>query len=180
MITAETVLAARADAQPTGERYLELAMTGAVVASTTPMERRAVAAVLRGFLSRAPIATSPVHEPARAILGSLLLELESFAIRDAGDVVEPDPADLRDPAIVERERARVRQFADWTASERSRAAVAYHAHVDDLLYGPEAHQTAEDALVTAVASAEAFLAVPEPASAPAPAHETDDADLAWL
>lgn len=166
MITPETVLAAMDDAQPTGERYCELAMTGAIVASVPPLYRRAVASFLRGILGRAPVAASPAYEPHRAILGALVLELETFAIRDAGDEVEPTAADLRDPAIVAREREAIRGFQAWASHEASVAADAYRAHVDAIVApGDELH-----------AAAMAALDAPAP---PAPLIEAP-ADHDWL
>ncbi|MES2210930.1 MAG: hypothetical protein V4515_12230 [Chloroflexota bacterium] len=147
MITADTVLAARDDAQPTGEAYCELAMTGAIVAGIPPLWRREVASFLRGILRRGPIGASPAYEPHRAILGALVLELETFAIRDAGEQYEPDVADLRDPAIVAREREAIRGFREWAAHEASRQADAYHAHVDSIVVpGDERHVAAMAAL----------------------------------
>lgn len=153
MITAETVLAARDDAQPTGERYLELAMTGAIVASVPPLWRREVAAFLRGVLGRAPVAASPAYEPHRSILGALLLELETFAVRDADLQPEPAASDLRDPAIVARERDTIRSFREWADAEHGRRAGAYHEHVSEIVAEGDAQHDAAMAELDAAVDA---------------------------
>jgi hypothetical protein len=173
MINAESVMAARDDAQPTGEAYCELAMTGAIVAGIPPLWRREVASFLRGILGRAPVAAAPAYEPHRAILGSLVLELEMWAVRDAAEQPEPSAADLRDPGVVARERQAVRGFAEWAASERSRGAEAYRAHVDEIVAPGDARH----------AAAMTELENPPPPSVPAPAQpaeEAADANTDWI
>jgi hypothetical protein len=171
VISAETVLAARDDAQPTGEAYCELAMTGVIVASVPPLWRREVASFLRGILGRAPVAGGPAYEPHRAILGSLVLELESWAIRDREDEPEPTAADLREPAVVAREREAIRGFREWADGEHARHVAESHARADELAAeGDERH-----------AAAMAVLDAPPSAPAPAqPPPEAVDADPDWL
>ena len=68
-ITPESVGASRVDMQPTCEHYLEFAMTGAVTASTTPMQRRDIASFLRAMVTRPPISVAPMYEAHRAVIG---------------------------------------------------------------------------------------------------------------
>ena len=85
--------------------------------------------------------------PMRFVLGALLLELETFAIRDAGEQYEPSVADLRDPSIVAREREAIRGFQAWAAHEASRQADAYRAHINEIVApGDARHDTAMAAL----------------------------------
>jgi hypothetical protein len=171
MISAETVIAARDDAQPTGEAYCELAMTGAIVASIPPLWRREVASFLRGILGRAPVAAGPRYEPHRSILGALVLELESWAIRERDDQPEPAAADLRDPGIVARERETILGFREWADGEHARHVADSHARADELAAESDARL---DALVAALDDPPS---VPAPAAAP---QEAIDADPEWL
>lgn len=130
-INRESVEAARPDNQRPSEPYCELAVTGATVAYATPMARREVAAYLRGILPRLQ---GRFYEPHQSILGSLIIDLESFALMDADETVEP--ADIRDPATLLRERQALQSFRDWVATERPARAEAYHDHVSSLLDHP--------------------------------------------
>lgn len=155
-LTAAAVMAARDDLQPTGEAYVDLAVTGATVADVPPHGRRAVAGFITVLLDRAPLRDGPAYEAHRAILGSLVLDLEAAAITDA----LASPADLRDPATTERERELVRQTREWAEGERQRLADATHARIDTLLeHSAELHAAAQERLDAAIAHATA-----EPAS----------------
>jgi hypothetical protein len=157
VITAEAVLAARDDAQPTGEAYCELTMTGAVLASVPPLWRREVASFLRGILTRAPVATAPAYEEHRAILGALVLDLERWAVRDRDEQPEPATTDLRDPAIVARERQAIHGFREWAASEHVARAEAYRAHIDELVADVDASHVEAMTVLEAAAAAPALL-----------------------
>ncbi len=170
-MTAAAIIAERPDMQPTGEFYLELAMTGAVVAAVTPHGRREVAAFLAAILQRAPVALGEAYEPHRAILGALRSELETAAI--AGALDDPEViADLRDPEISTKERDLIRTTRDWAAGERSRRGQIELGRIDTMVVASEAgHLASQARLDAAVAEAEAFMAAPAP--------EADDAS-AWL
>lgn len=171
-MTVAAIVAERPDMQPTGEFYLELAVTGAVVAAVPPHGRREVAGFLRAILSRAPVAEGAAYEAHRMILGALLSELESAAIGGALDGSDLALADLRDPAISQRERELIRSTRDWAAGEQSRRREIAHARIDELLEESEPLHTASAArLEAAVAHAQELVA--------APAIDVDDAS-AWL
>lgn len=174
-ITAADVVAASPDMQPTGEFYLELAMTGAVVAAVPPYGRREVAGFLRALLEREPVAHGPAYGAHRSILGALRYELETAAI--AGALDDPEyqagPADLREPSIAARERELIRETRDWADGERSRRGEVAHARIDDMLEGSQyVHDEAERRLRDATERAQALLAGPA-------APDADDAS-AWL
>jgi hypothetical protein len=173
--TAAAVFAAREDMQHGGDFYVELAMTGAVVAAETPYSRRAVAGFLRGVMARAPLTDSPAYEPHRSILGALVAELEASAITGALDpaYAAAEIPDLRDPATAAREQQLLRETRDWAELERARATAAIRANVDDMLaVSAHEHARATQRLEDATREAEAFLATP------APAEPTDAG--AWL
>lgn len=171
-MTAAAILAERPDMQPTGEFYLELATTGAVVAAISPHGRREVAGFLRAILARAPLSGGDAYEAHRAILGALRHELETAAIAGALDDPEYALADLREPTIATKERDLIRSTRDWAAGERSRRGELEHARIDELLAESEpVHAAAQAQLDAAVAEAEAFLTGGAP--------EADDAS-AWL
>ena len=177
-ISAADVIAASPDMQPTGEFYLELAMTGAVVAAVPPYGRRQVAGFLRAMLERAPIAEGEAYAPHRSILGALRYELETAAI--AGALDDPEyagaDADLRDPTITAKERELIRETRAWADGERSRRGEVYRERIDDMLDVSAAdHERAAERLADTVREAEAWLAG---ATAPA-APEADDA-ASWL
>lgn len=176
-ITAADVVAASQDMQPTGEFYLELAMTGAVVAAVPPHGRREVASFLRAVLEREPVAHGPAYGAHRSILGALRYELETAAIAGALDDPEyaaGNAADLREPSIAARERDLILETRNWADGERSRRGEVAHARIDDMLEGSQyLHDEAERRLRDATERAQAFLA-----AAPA-APEADDAS-AWL
>lgn len=162
-ITVASVLAEREDLQPTGEAYVDLAVTGATVAATPPHWRREVATFLAGLLNRVPLVEGALYEAHRAILGSLILDLETSAITDALDGAIPP--DLRDPATIARELGLVEETRAWAEAERLTRAEAYHAHVGEILAtSAQAHAEADDRLAAAVAAA--------------PDQEVDDA-LPW-
>lgn len=172
-MTAAAIVAERPDMQPTGERYIELAMTGSLVAGVTPHGRRAVAGFIRALLMREPVLSGPAYVAHREILGGLYLELEAAAIAGALDEPEPPLADLRDPGTQARERQLIHETREWAAGERSRRTEAAHERIDALLEDSEtAHDDAERRLRDATESATAFLAAPA-------ASEADDAG-AWL
>jgi hypothetical protein len=158
-MTPAAIAAERPDMAPTGEFYLELAMTGAVVAAVPPYGRRQVAAFLRGVLARGPLVAGATYEPHRAILGALVYELEASAIGGALEEPENPTADLRDPGVVARERALMAETREWAGGERARRDEAYRARVDDILaVSDSAHGRAQERLDEAVREAEAFLA----------------------
>lgn len=179
MITPESVLAARDDARPTGERYCELAMTGSIIAGVSPMGRRAVAGFLRGILGREPLAHGAAYEVHRSILGALLLELESFAVLDAGEIVEA--ADLRDPAVVAKEREAVREFREWAELERRNQAAAVDLRITEaLIEGSVGRDQVFDRLEETAVRVQAWVDAPSPPAVPAPvAQEASDAPD-WL
>lgn len=166
-MTAAAIVAERPDMQPTGEFYLELAMTGAVVAAVTPHGRREVAGFLRAILQRAPVALGEAYEPHRAVLGALVSELETAAIAGALDDPATAVPDVRDPGVTAKERQLIQSTRDWADGERSRRGEAERARIYAIVAeGAPAHAAAQARLDTAVAEAEAFVAG---------AHEIDDA-----
>ncbi|MES2211327.1 MAG: hypothetical protein V4515_14285 [Chloroflexota bacterium] len=123
----DQITAERDDFQPTGEAYCEFAVTSATVAAIPPHGRLAVAAYLRAILAR--IGGSSAYEDHRAILGSVLVDLEGYTVRDA----LVDETDLRDPAIVASEREAIQATRDWASLRRASSTEAYHDHVTRLL-----------------------------------------------
>lgn len=163
--TAQSLIAATPEGTQTGERFHELAVTGAYVAMVPPYGRAQVASFARTLLNREPILSGPMYEAHRLILGALVLDLEGDAVADALDDAyrPPEFIDIRDPGAVAREAAVVQGTREWALSHQERAATAYHAHVDVILAESErAHGQAEAALLAAVASAQRTLEPPAP------------------
>lgn len=153
--TPAALLAATPEGQPTGERYCEMVVTSATVASIPPYGRMMVVSFLRTMLDRAPLKHDPWFEAHRAILGSVIVDLEGYAIRDGADGIEPPSlVDLRDPGMVARERAFIASTAQWAKAQQEAATAAYDAHVDALIAeGTVDHEAAQARLDAAVALA---------------------------
>lgn len=154
-ITAAAIVAERPDLQPTGEAYCELALTGATLADVPPHHRLEVARFLQTLLNRPPLAGSTAYQAHREILGALIVDLEALTVRDALDGAETAAADLRDPAVVARERELISATRDWAAGRRAETATAYDEHVDRILAGNDAdHAAAATSLDAAVERAQ--------------------------
>jgi hypothetical protein len=166
------IAAERPDLQPTGERYVELAYTGYAVAAVAPHWRLEVARYLRTLITRAPVAAGPAYAAHREVLGALVVELEALTVRDALDMPS-EPADLRDPNIVARERELITATREWASRRQAETTVAYDEHIDRILDGQLAHhdRVAADLQAAAERAQAAVAALPAP--------EADDA-ASWL
>lgn len=160
-ITAEAIAAEQPEHQRTGERYCEMVLTSFTVAETPPYGRMQVVSFLTTLLGREPMKSDPIYAHHRAVLGALIIDLQGYAIRDAADGVTlaPDPVtDMRNPAIIARERQYIRATQEWATAKQERSAADYSAYLDrEVLDAPAVHELAQQRLDAAAQRAQAWL-----------------------
>jgi hypothetical protein len=154
-LTTADMTATMPEFQRTGERYCEMVTTSFMVADTPPYGRMQVVSYLKTLLDREPVRSDPWYAAHRLIIGSIISDLEGYAIRDGADGIQPPTlVDVRDPATVAKEREWIAATTRWARERQAASGAAYSAHIDTLLAESEAgHLAADERLGKAVASA---------------------------